>query len=78
MPCKLEGVLQPCHWTANLLGLPGGWDQRNQRINPMQCKLPMHLSARCGAPTRNKNPLPITSDAERSLPHARRKVLRRA
>ena len=32
---------------------PGGGDHRNQRINPMQSKLPMHLSPRCGARTRN-------------------------
>ena len=31
---------------------PGGWgSHRNQRINPMQSKLPMHLSRRCGART---------------------------
>ena len=28
----------------------------NQRINPMQSKLPMHLSPRCGARTRNGRP----------------------
>jgi hypothetical protein len=28
----------------------------NQRINPMQSKLPMHLSPRCGARTRTGNP----------------------
>jgi hypothetical protein len=29
---------------------------RNQRINPVQNKLPMHLSRRCGARTRNGSP----------------------
>jgi hypothetical protein len=29
---------------------------RNQRIKPMQNKLPMHLSRRCGARTRNGSP----------------------
>src|SRR4051794_13592345 len=29
---------------------------RNQRINPMQGKLPMHLSPRCGAKTRKGSP----------------------
>jgi hypothetical protein len=31
---------------------PGGGDRANQRINPMQSKLPMHLSRRCGARSR--------------------------
>ena len=36
---------------------PGGWgSHRNQRINPMQSKLPMHLSPRCGARTRSGSP----------------------
>src|SRR3954453_15969165 len=29
---------------------------RNQEINPMQSRLPMHLSSRCGARTRSGSP----------------------
>ena len=35
---------------------PGEGIDRNQRINPMQSRLPMHLSPRCGARTRSRSP----------------------
>ena len=34
----------------------GAGFNRNQRINPMQSNLPMHLSSRCGARTRSGSP----------------------
>src|SRR4051794_19141566 len=34
----------------------GEGQEANQRINPMQNKLPMHLSRRCGARTRRGKP----------------------
>ena len=40
----------------------------------MQSGLPMHLSPRCGARTRTREPVPVTGDAERPLPDARRNV----
>ena len=38
-------------------GVPRGEGiRRNRRINPLQSKLPMHLSCRCGARTRSGSP----------------------
>jgi hypothetical protein len=34
---------------VGMLETPGGGDQGNQRKNPMQSRLPMHLSPRCRA-----------------------------
>ena len=57
----------------------GGWgSQRNRRNNPMQSRLPMHLSPRCGARTRTRDAVPVARDAERPLPDARRQVAGRA
>ena len=44
----------------------------NSRNNPMQSKLPMHLSPRCHARTRSRDAVPIARDGERALPDARR------
>jgi hypothetical protein len=39
------------------VGAPGGgWIARIRRINPMQSRLPMHLSPRCQARTRRRRP----------------------
>ena len=38
---------------VGMVETPGEGDARNQRINPMQSRLPMHLSLRCGAKTRS-------------------------
>jgi hypothetical protein len=37
---------------VGMVETPGVGGTQNQRINPMQSKLPMHLSLRCGARTR--------------------------
>jgi hypothetical protein len=36
--------------------------------------LPMHISPRCGARTKEREPVPLTSDAERPLSTTRRNV----
>jgi hypothetical protein len=41
---------------VGLVESPRGGINRNQRINSVQNKLPMHLSRRCGARTRNGSP----------------------
>ncbi len=48
------------------------------RNNPMQSKLPMHLSPRCHARTPKRDALPIARDGERALPDARRQGQGRA
>ena len=55
----------------------GEGSHRNQRIKPMQSRLPMHLShdAERG---RGAARLPVTGDAERPLPDARRTVTGRS
>ena len=58
---------------VGMVETPGGGDRTNRRINPMHSKLPMHLGPRCGARTRKASEVPITGDAEWSLPHARGK-----
>ena len=60
-PAKGHGRARPC-----ACGRPSGRRHgrdtrgvgidRNRRINPMQSKLPMHLSPRCGARTRSGSP----------------------
>jgi hypothetical protein len=40
----------------------------------MQNKLPMHLSRRCWSADKERQPLPVSGDAERPLPNARRDV----
>ena len=47
----------------------GEGDNRNPRINPMQGKLPMHLSRRAD---KARDPVPVAVDAKRPLPDARR------
>ena len=78
-PAEGHGRARPCAcWRAGggRHGRdPGGWgSHRNQRINPMQSKLPMHLSRRCGARTRSGSRVPVAGDAERPMPDARRNV----
>ncbi len=63
---------------VGMVETPGEGIDRNQRINPMQSKLPMHMSPRCRARTRAGDALPIASDAERALPNARRQGAGRA
>ena len=46
--CMLAARLWSARWRPRGVGT-----EANQRINPMQSKLPMHLSRRCGARIRN-------------------------
>jgi hypothetical protein len=50
---------------AGVVEPPGAGITPSWKITPMQSKLPMHLSRRCGARTR-AGAMPITSDAERA------------
>jgi hypothetical protein len=65
---------------VGMVETPGGGGKGNQRINPMQGKLPMHLSRQCGVWSADKarDPIPVASDAERPLPDARRDVAGRS
>ena len=61
---------------VGMVETPGEGLSRNQRNNPMQ--LPMHRASKCRAPNPEGSTMPSTSDAERPLPDARRKIAGRS
>jgi hypothetical protein len=58
-------------WSASSVDRGVGIE-RNRRNNPMQSKLPIHLSPRCQARTRAGTPCQSAAMANRALPDARR------